>query len=116
MVNSVALLEELFQLDGVTAIAKLDDMGRIVDWKAKGVVDPEMMRATSKGLEEIISIFVQGARERPRNWIPWRSMTYSGGDMTAIANGENLVVVETAKVDMNHILKAMSIPGFAPKK
>jgi roadblock/LC7 domain-containing protein len=116
MVNSVALLEELFQLDGVTAIAKLDDMGRIVDWKAKGVVDPEMMRETSKGLEEIISLFVQGARDRPRNWIPWRSMTYSGGDMTAIAAGKDLVVVETAKVDMDKILKTMNVLGLASKR
>ncbi len=116
MVNSVAKLEEMFQLDGVTAIGKLDDMGRIIDWKAKGVVDPEMMRETSRGLEEIISMFVQGARERPRNWMPWRSMTYSGGDMTVIAAGEDLVVVETAKVDISQILKTLKVLGFASKK
>ena len=108
----MAQLEELFQLDGVTAVGKLDDMGRVFDWKAKGVVDPELIRETSKGLEEMISLFVQGARERPRNWTPWRSMTYSGGDMTAIAAGENLVIVETAKANMWDILKILDVPGF----
>lgn len=99
-------------MDGVTAVGKLDDMGRVIDWKAKGAVDPELIRETSKGLEEMISLFVQGARERPRNWTPWRSMIYSGGDMTAIAAGENLVIVETAKANMGNILKNLDVPGF----
>ena len=109
MVNT----EELFQLDGVIAVVKLDDMGRIVDWKAKGVVDPEIVKEhMSKMLVDITSTFRELAREAPRNWSPTRAIIYSGGDMTLIAAGTAAVTVETKKVNFEKLFKVFGILGF----
>ncbi len=43
----MSIIDELFQMEGVVAVAKIDDMGRIVDWKAKGVVTSEVKDTTS---------------------------------------------------------------------
>jgi len=109
------ILDSLFQMEGVTAVAKLDNMGKIVDWKAKEVVSHELKDEVSKELSEVVSIFVEGARNRPRNWTPWRSLAYSGGDMTMIITGENAVLAETAKADMAKIFKSLGMLGFRKK-
>jgi roadblock/LC7 domain-containing protein len=109
------ILDELFQMEGVTAVAKLDDMGRIVDWKARGVVSPEMKEETSKEISEVVSIFISGARNRPRNWLPLHGLAYSGGDMTMIIKGENAVIVETAKVEMDKIFRLLGMLGYGKK-
>ena len=110
MVNT----DDLFQVDGVIAVAKLDDMGRIVDWKAKGIVDPEIVKEhTSKMLMEITSTFREFAREAPRNWSPTRALIYSGGDMTLIAAGTAAVTVETKNVDFEKLFKIFGILGYS---
>lgn len=109
------ILEELFQMEGVTAVAKLDDMGRIVDWKAKGAVSPEMKEETSRELSAVVSILVSGAHNRPRNWTPFHGIAYSGGDMTMIVKGEKAVIVETEKVDMDKIFKLLEMLGYRKK-
>ncbi len=110
MVNT----DDLFQVDGVIAVAKLDDMGRIVDWKAKGIVDPEIVKEhTSKMLMEITSTFREFAREAPRNWSPTRALIYSGGDMTLIAAGTAAVTVETKNVDFKKLFKIFGILGYS---
>jgi roadblock/LC7 domain-containing protein len=102
-------LDELFQLDGVTAIAKLDDMGRIVDWKAKGAVSHDLKEAMGTFINSIMTLMEQQARVAPRNWHPRRYWVYSGGDMTMIAAGQNAAIMETAKADMNSIFNMFGI-------
>jgi hypothetical protein len=51
-VSPLVNTDELFQLDGIIAVAQLDDLGRIVDWKARGVVDPETKEHMSKLIVE----------------------------------------------------------------
>lgn len=108
----MANIEELFQLDGVIAVAQLDDMGRIVEWKAKGVVDPEVKEQTSKMIMEVTSMFREFARGAPRNWSPTRALIYSGGDMTLIAAGNAGVTVETKKVNFEKLFKVFGILNF----
>ncbi len=102
-------LDELFQLDGVTAIAKLDDRGRIGDWKAKGMVSPDLKDAFGKLISETLTMLEQMARIAPRNWSPRSYWVFSGGDMTMIASGQNAVIIETAKADMNSIFNLFGI-------
>lgn len=101
----MAKIDELFQMDGVVAVAKIDDMGRIVDWKAKGVVTPEVKDATSKLVAELLSISNGIARTAPRNWQPWHSWIFYGGEMIMLLHGENVVTFEAAKTDMNKVLE-----------
>ena len=105
-------IDELFQLDGIVAIARTDDMGRIVDWKAKGIVDPEIERHASKLSMNIDALFMQFAREAPRNWSPRKAWIYNGGEMTAIASGGALVTVENNKVNFEKLFKTFGIFGF----
>jgi roadblock/LC7 domain-containing protein len=113
MVRLLVNIDELFQLDGVIAVTKLDDLGRIVDWKAKGVVDPETKEHMSKLMMEVNALFVSLAREAPRNWSPRRALIYSGGEMTLIAAGDSAVTVETKKVDFGKLLTVFGIPVFS---
>jgi roadblock/LC7 domain-containing protein len=112
-VFSLVNIDELFQLDGVIAVAQLDDMGRISDWKAKGVVDPEVKEHTSKLITDITAMFREFAREAPRNWSPTRALIYNGGDMTLIAAGTAAVTVETKKVNFEKLFKAFGILGYS---
>ncbi len=105
-------LEELFQLDGIIAVAKLDDMGRIVDWKAKGNVDPAVKDQMSKMNMEINALFANLARDAPRNWSPRKALIYSGGDMTMIAAGGAAATAETKNVNFEKLFKAFGILGF----
>jgi len=107
VVRLLANIEELFQLDGVIAVTRLDDIGRIGDWKAKGIVDPETKEHVSKLMMEINALFVSLAREAPRNWSPRKALIYSGGEMTLIAAGDSAVTVETKKVDFAKLLKVL---------
>ena len=111
-VSSMVNIDELFQLEGVIAVARLDDMGRIIDWKAKGVVDPEFEKGVSKMSMEVGALFEQFTREAPRNWSPRRAWVYSGGDMTMIASGSSAATVETKKVNFEKLFKIFGILGF----
>ncbi len=105
-------MDELFQLDGVIAVAKLDDMGRIVDWKAKGAVSPETKDHVSKLMTEVDALFANLARELPRNWSPRRALLYSGGEMTLIAAAGSAVTVENKKVNFEKLFEVFGILGF----
>jgi roadblock/LC7 domain-containing protein len=105
----MADLDELFQMDGVVAVAKIDDVGRIVDWKAKGVVTPEIKEETGKLIGELLSISNEMSRIAPRNWHPWHSWIFSGGEMIMILHGENAITLEAAKADINKILKTLGM-------
>ena len=63
-------LEELFEMEGVTAVAQLDDMGRIVDWRAKGVVGPELKEAMNNFLTAVTSLLDEQARVAPSGPAP----------------------------------------------
>ena len=108
MVNT----EELFQLEGIVGVAKLDDMGRIIDWKAKGVTDPESVKHLSKIMTDVNALFVNFAREAPRNWSPNRAFIFNGGEMTLIAAGDSGVTVENKKVNFEKLFKVFGILGF----
>lgn len=104
-------LEELFQMEGVTAIARMDDMGRIVDWKAKGAVSPQLKEDFAKTIAGIIASLIQVAREAPRNWTPLHGFAFSGGDMMFIVVGKDAVIAETTKIKADKIFQAFGIFG-----
>ena len=110
----MAILDELFQMDGIIAVGTIDDMGRIVDWKAKGYVSQEAEETTGKFMASMVSLFSQEARLLPRNWSPRRSWTFRGGDMTLIVVGSQFVTAETAKVNLEELFKVCGI--LPPKK
>ncbi len=105
----MAVLEELFQLDGIIAIGTIDDMGRIKDWKAKGVISQEVRESIDKFMTSVVSLVNQEARVLPRNWSPRHSWTFSGGDMILIVAGGQFVTAEAAKVDLERLFKICGI-------
>jgi len=105
----MAILDELFQLDGIIAVGTLDDMGRVKDWKAKGVISHEVRESIDKFMTSVVSLVDQESRILPRNWGPRRSWTFSGGDMTLIVAGGQFVTAETTKVDLERLFKICGI-------
>ncbi len=105
----MANIDELFQMEGVVAVAKVDDMGRIVDWKAKGVVTPETKEATSKLMSQLLSISNEIGRTAPRNWNPWHTWIYYGGEMILVVHGDGAVTLEAGKTDMNKVLETLGM-------
>ncbi|MCJ7445227.1 MAG: hypothetical protein MUO26_12020 [Methanotrichaceae archaeon] len=107
------LMDELWQMEGIIAVAKLDDMCRIVDWKAKGAVSHEVEEATSKFFTSVASLIDDEARIAPRNWHPRKSFTYSGGGMTMIAAKGIGVSVDTVKVDFDKLFKKLGLFNYS---
>jgi roadblock/LC7 domain-containing protein len=105
----MAILDELFQLDGIIAVGTIDDRGRIKDWKAKGVITPEVRESMDKFMTSAVALVDQEARILPRNWSPRRSWTFSGGDMVLIVAGGQFVTAETGKVDLERLLRICGI-------
>ncbi|MDD1751550.1 MAG: DUF2173 family protein [Methanotrichaceae archaeon] len=105
----MAILDELFGLDGIIAVGTIDDMGRIKDWKAKGVISHDIRESVNKFMSSVVSLTDQETRLLPRNWSPRRSWTFSGGDMTLVVAGSQFVTAETAKIDLEKLFRICGI-------
>jgi roadblock/LC7 domain-containing protein len=70
---------------------------------------------TSNFLAAVTATLQQEARIAARNWFPLRSWTYSGGDMTLIVHGNQAIIFETAKANIDTISKAFSMVCYLKK-
>ncbi len=113
-------MDELFKMHGIDAVGQIDDLGRIVDWKAKGIVDHETKEATSRFSESITSLIDQEARivdeqVKKANWHPRRGWIYAGGDITVIAAGDYLLVADNKRADMDKLFGIFGLFGRSEK-
>ncbi len=104
-------LENLLQIDGVVAAGEFTADGRLVDYKAKMDMSPEMAAMTAQFCATVTMVFdtLTGAYTQlsGMNWAPQHGWMFAGGDWTVAIGGNRGVFIETAKADFNQLFQAL---------
>jgi roadblock/LC7 domain-containing protein len=111
---SMTTLDDLLKIDGVVAAGEFTADGKLVDYKAKMDMSPEMAAMTAQFCATVTMMFNTLAGSFSKlsgmNWTPQQGWMYAGGDMTAAIGGSRGVFVETAKADFNRLFEALVGP------
>jgi roadblock/LC7 domain-containing protein len=106
-------LDELLKFDGVVAAGIFSQEGKLVDYKSKTGMPKEMAEMTAKFCGAVNMMFDALASAYSQlykmNWVPQHNWMYSGGDWTIIISGTRGVFVESSKVDLEKLLKALGM-------
>ena len=108
----MATLDELLKIKGVVAAGEFTADGKMVDYKAKMDMSPEMAAMTAQFCATVTMMFntLAGAFAQlsKMKWVPQQGWMYAGGDWTVAIGGNNKgVFVETAKADFNQLFQAL---------
>ena len=108
----MAILDELLEIDGVIAAGEFTRNGKLVAYKAKIDLSPELAAMIAQLCAPVDMMFGTLAEEFTRftkemRWLPPRGWVYSGGDWTVAVAGNRGVFVETAKADFNHLFRVL---------
>ncbi len=107
----MATLDDLLNIDGVVAVAEFTADGKMVDYKAKMDMSPEMAEMTAQFVSTVTMMFntLAGAYSRlsQMNWVPQQGWAYSGGEWTVAVGGNKGVFIETAKADFNQLFQVL---------
>jgi roadblock/LC7 domain-containing protein len=110
----VATLDEMLQINGVVAAGEFSPDGRLVDFKAKMEMSPELAALTAQFCATVTMMFntLAGAYTQlsSMKWVPQQDWAYSGGDWTVAVGGTRGVFVETAKADFNKLFQVLVGP------
>ena len=104
-------LDDLLKLKGVVAAGEFTADGKLVNYKAKMDMSPEMAAMTAQFCASITMLFntLAGSFSQlsKMNWVPQQGWMYAGGDYTVAIGGNQGVFVETDKADFNQLYKAL---------
>ncbi len=104
-------LDNLLELKGVVAAGEFTADGKLIDFKAKMDMSPEIAAMTAQFCATITMVFntMAGAFSQlsKMNWMPQQGWMYAGGDYTVAIGGNRGVFVETAKADFNQLYEAL---------
>src|SRR5256886_10350440 len=85
--------------------------GKLVDYKSKMDMSPEMVAMTAQYCATVTMMFntLAGAYTKlsKMNWVPQQGWAYSVGEWTVAIGGNRGVFVETAKADFNRLFQAL---------
>jgi roadblock/LC7 domain-containing protein len=106
-----ATLDDLLKIEGVVAAGEFTADGKVVDFKAKMDMSPEMAAMTAQFCATITMMFntLAGAFAQlsKMNWVPQQGWMYAGGDLTVAIGGTRGVFIETAKADFNQLFQVL---------
>jgi roadblock/LC7 domain-containing protein len=104
-------LDDLLKIDGVVAAGEFAADGKVVDYKAKMDMSPEMAAMTAQFCATVTMMFntLAGAFAQlsQMNWVPQQGWMYAGGDWTVAIGGNRGVFIETAKADFNQLFRVL---------
>lgn len=107
----MATLDELLKINGVVAAGEFTADGKMVDYKAKMEMSPEMAAMTAQFCATVTMMFntLAGAFAQlsKMKWVPQQGWMYAGGDWTVAIGGNKGVFVETAKADFSQLFQAL---------
>jgi roadblock/LC7 domain-containing protein len=107
----MATLDELLSIDGVAAAGEFSADGKLVDYKAKMEMSPEMAAMTAQFCATVTMMFntLAGAFSQlsQMNWVPQQGWAYSGGDWTVAVGGNKGVFIKTAQADVNKLFEVL---------
>jgi len=109
--SEMAKLDELLKINGVVAAGEFTSDGKLVDYKSKMNMTPEMAAMTAQFCATVTMMFntLAGAFSQlsKMKWVPQQGWAYSGGEWTVAIGGNKGVFVETAKADFNKLFEAL---------
>ncbi len=104
-------MDDLLKIDGVVAAAEFAADGKLVDYKAKMDMSPEMAAMSAQFCATVTMLFntLAGAFAQlsQMNWVPQQGWMYAGGDWTVAVGGNRGVFIETAKADFNQLFQVL---------
>ena len=107
----MATLDELLKINGVVAAGEFTADGKMVEYKAKIDMSPEMAAMTAQFCATVTMMFntLAGsfAQLSKMKWVPQQGWMYAGGDWTVAIGGNKGVFVETAKADFNQLFQTL---------
>ena len=107
----MATLDELLKINGVVAAGEFTAAGKLVDFKTKMDMSPELAAMTAQFCASVTMMFntLAGAFSQlsKMKWVPQQGWAYSGGEWTVAIGGNKGVFVETAKADFNKLFEAL---------
>lgn len=107
----MANLDDLLNLNGVLAAGEFTADGKLVDFKAKIDMSPELAAMSAQFCATVTMLFstLAGAFSQlsGMSWVPQHGWAYSGGEFTVAVGGTRGVFVETAKADFNELFAAL---------
>ena len=107
----MATLDDLLKIDGVVAAGEFTADGKLVDFKAKMDMSPEMAAMTAQFCATVTMMFntLAGAFAQlsQMNWVPQQGWMYAGGDWTVAIGGNREVFFETAKADLSQLFQVL---------
>src|SRR5262249_58837301 len=105
----MATLDELLKIDGVVAAGEFTADGKLVGYKAKMDMSPEMAAMTAQYCATVTMMFntLAGAFSHlsKMKWVPQQGWAYSGGEWTVAIGGNRGAVLETAQAHFNPLVK-----------
>jgi roadblock/LC7 domain-containing protein len=105
----MATLDELLSIDGVAAAGEFSADGKLVDYKAKMEMSPEIAAMTAQSCATVTMMFttLAGAFSQlsQMKWAPKQGWAYSGGNWTVAVGDNKNVFIKTAEADFNKLFK-----------
>jgi roadblock/LC7 domain-containing protein len=110
----MATLDDLLKMPGVMAAGEFSADGKLVGYKAKMEMSPELAATTAQFCATVTMMFntLAGAFTQlsEMNWVPQKGWAYSGGNWTVAVGGNRGVFVETARADFNKLFETLVGP------
>ena len=107
----MAILEELLKINGVVAAGEFTADGKMVNYKAKMDMSPEMAAMTAQFCATVTMMFntLAGsfAQLSKMKWVPQQGWMYAGGEWTVAVGGNRGVFIETAKADFSQLFQVL---------
>lgn len=103
----MAILDDLLNIPGTAAAGESTADGRLVDYKAKMDMSPELAATASKFTATMTMIFDALAAAYSElgqmAWVPQGGWMYSGGDWTVVVSGSQWSVIKTAEASFSKV-------------
>ena len=107
----MATIDELMKINGVVAAGEFSVDGKMVSYKSKMEMSPEMAAMTAQFCATVTMMFntLAGsfAQLSQMKWVPQQGWMYAGGEWTVAIGGNKGVFMETAKADFNQLFKVL---------
>jgi roadblock/LC7 domain-containing protein len=108
----MATLEELMQIGGVVAALEWAKDGSLIDYRASITLSPRLAAGAAQYQETVTITFDKLSESFSEisgmNWTPQHGWVYSGGDWSIVVGGRKGIFVETAKADLNALLRVLT--------
>src|SRR5256886_16838881 len=108
----MATLDELLKIDGVVAAGEFTADGKLVGYKSKMDMSPELAAMTAQFCATVTMMFntLAGAYTQlsQMKWVPQQGGAYSGGEVTVAIGGNKGWFAGTAKAGFNQLFHELA--------